>query len=111
MDEDRRSRAGGVSRRDLLKRSVLVVGVLSGGGLLAACSAAAPQASPAATQAAPAATSAAPAAAATQPAAAAAATPAGAAKKGGTLVIGMEAEISSLDPAIMTGTSTFRPVS
>ncbi|HEU5434296.1 MAG TPA: ABC transporter substrate-binding protein [Thermomicrobiales bacterium] len=29
----------------------------------------------------------------------------------GTLIIGMEAEISSFDPAIMTGTSTFRPVS
>src|SRR5690242_4974688 len=28
-----------------------------------------------------------------------------------TLIIGMEAEISSFDPAIMTGTSTFRPVS
>jgi peptide/nickel transport system substrate-binding protein len=28
-----------------------------------------------------------------------------------TLVIGMEAEISSFDPAVMTGTSTFRPVS
>jgi peptide/nickel transport system substrate-binding protein len=32
-------------------------------------------------------------------------------RSGGTLIIGMEAEISSLDPAIMTGTSTFRPVS
>jgi len=32
-------------------------------------------------------------------------------KPGGTLIIGMEAEISSFDPAVMTGTSTFRPVS
>jgi peptide/nickel transport system substrate-binding protein len=32
-------------------------------------------------------------------------------KSGGTLIIGMEAEISSFDPAAMQGTSTFRPVS
>lgn len=32
-------------------------------------------------------------------------------KQGGTLIIGMEAEISSFDPAVMTGTSTFRPTS
>src|SRR6185437_11916860 len=41
----------------------------------------------------------------------AASSSAGTPKKGGTLVIGMEAEISSFDPAVMTGTSTFRPVS
>jgi len=43
--------------------------------------------------------------------AASAAPAAQSAKSGGTLIIGMEAEISSFDPAVMTGTSTFRPVS
>jgi peptide/nickel transport system substrate-binding protein len=32
-------------------------------------------------------------------------------KSGGTLIVGMEAEISSFDPAVATGTSTSRPIS
>ena len=32
-------------------------------------------------------------------------------KSGGTLIVGMEAEISSFDPAVATGTSTSRPLS
>jgi len=38
-------------------------------------------------------------------------TSSGTPKKGGTLIVGMEAEISSFDPAVATGTSTGRPLS
>ncbi|HUZ03263.1 MAG TPA: ABC transporter substrate-binding protein [Thermomicrobiaceae bacterium] len=87
-----------LSRRELVKRSAAVAGAASVPSILAACggssspntsggsgSGATPQGGSAAS--------------------------AGTPKKGGTLVVGMEAEVSSFDPAVMTGTSTFRPVS
>jgi peptide/nickel transport system substrate-binding protein len=79
----RSPKSGSLSRRDVLKGTAATVGAaaLSGSGVGRGLIVAAPRAALRA-QSAP-----------------------------NTLVIGMEAEISSFDPAVMTGTSTFRPVS
>jgi peptide/nickel transport system substrate-binding protein len=94
----------GVSRRQLLKGTAAVAGALSIPSLLAACGG---SSSKSTTTSQSTTSSSSTSSGSSSPAAGSAGTP----KKGGTLVIGMEAEISSFDPAVMTGTSTFRPVS
>jgi peptide/nickel transport system substrate-binding protein len=83
MSSANTSQPASLTRRDLLKRSAAAAGAAGMSGAVLHSGAAARTLAPRAQ------------------------TP----KTGGTLVIGMEAEISSFDPAVMTGTSTFRPVS
>ncbi|HEX3721277.1 MAG TPA: ABC transporter substrate-binding protein [Nitrolancea sp.] len=96
----------GISRRQLLKGTAAVAGALSIPSLLAACGGSSSKSTTTASTTTSQSTTSSSSSGST-PAASSAGTP----KKGGTLVIGMEAEISSFDPAVMTGTSTFRPVS
>ncbi|HET7093881.1 MAG TPA: ABC transporter substrate-binding protein [Thermomicrobiales bacterium] len=83
MNEQTTRQNGSLSRRRLLQRTAAVAGAAAlPGGLATRSALAAPRAGVRSQNA-----------------------------SAGTLIIGMEAEISSFDPAIMTGTSTFRPVS
>lgn len=93
-----------ITRRRFLKYSTVTAGVVGASGLLAACGSSS-KSSP--TTAAGGSSSTTTTSSVSSSTAAASGQP----KKGGTLVVGMEAEISSFDPAVMTGTSTFRPVS
>src|SRR5947207_60450 len=85
-----------LSRRELLRRSALIGGALGVPGFLTACGGP------------PADTIATPGLSGTAPGAAAGAGPASETpKRGGTLVIGMEDEISSLDPAASSGAARY----
>src|SRR6185312_9026723 len=103
----------GVSRRQFLKGSAAAAGALGIPSLLAACGGSSSKSTTTSSQSTTSSSgsSSSSTASSSSSGSPAASSSAGTPKKGGTLVIGMEAEISSFDPAVMTGTSTFRPVS
>ncbi|HVX29794.1 MAG TPA: ABC transporter substrate-binding protein [Nitrolancea sp.] len=95
------------SRRQVLKGTAAAVGAIGIPSLLAACGGSSSDSTTTSSQSTSNTSGSSSGSSNASPAASNAGTP----KKGGTLVVGMEAEISSFDPAVMTGTSTFRPVS